>query len=149
MSETSNPSTDCREVEIGIHHSLLLVQRLGLALLLLALAVHGLVGGDEVPLALALLLLLLELLLLHALLLRHALLRVAADVVLAGLELEVHLAGLRGGREGRVRLLLADLVRPEALAETALFVVGEEAVPGFILQQRIPVGKKGFSFCLL
>lgn len=111
----------------------LLVHRLGLALLL-ALAVHGLVGGDEVLLALALLLLLLELLLLHALLLRYALLRVAANVVLAGLELEIHLAGLRGGREGRVRLLLADPVRLEALAETALLVVGEEAVPGFILQ---------------
>ena len=129
----TNPTSN--EKKTRLNPSLLVLRRLGLALLLLVLlAIDGLVGGDKVLLALALLLFFLGLLLLEALLLGHALLGVAADVVLASLELEVDLAGLGGGREGRVGLLLADLVRLEALAQAALLVVGEEAVPGLVLQ---------------
>ena len=107
----------------------LVLHLLDLPLLLFPLrggsGVGGLLGGDEVLLPLALPLLLAGLLALEAVFLGGALLGLAADVVLAGLELAVDLARLRRVGERRVRLLalVRELVRHAPVAQAALLVV--------------------------
>jgi hypothetical protein len=59
---------------------------------------------------------------------------VLAQEVLSALDLQIHLALLLGRRERRVCLLclVGNLVGYAALAERALFEVGEEAIPALV-----------------
>ena len=102
--------------------------------LLRLLAVALLLGRHVLLLPLALLLLLLDLGLFGALLLGHALLGLLAEEVLAGLDLQIHLALFGRGREGRVVLLglVVDDVRDAALGQRALLEVGQVARPVFV-----------------
>lgn len=101
---------------------------------LLGLLVRQLLGRHILLLALALLLLLLLLGLLCTLLLRHPLLGLLAEEVLAGLDLEIHLALLGRGGEGCVVLLglVVDDVGDTALGKRALLEVGKVTGPVFV-----------------
>jgi hypothetical protein len=128
--------TKCPNTTFSLSQSIL---ALGLGLSLLLFPVGSLLGRDKVLLPLPLLLLLLDLLLLHALLLCDPLLGLLADVVLAGLDLQIHLALLLGGREGRVVLLglVRDVMGHVALAEVARLVVWQKPVPALVGERRV------------
>lgn len=70
---------------------------------------------------------------------RLALLCLLAQKVFSALDLQVDLALLLRGREGRVDLLglVGDIVRHPALALGALLEIGQEAVPAFVFQSRV------------
>lgn len=120
--------------------------RLGLALpllllflLLLLLLGLQLLGRDKRLGPLLHLLLALLALPLHNLLLLGALLGLLGQEVLAGLDLQIHLALFRRRRERRVHLLrfVGDLVGNAALRQRTLLEVGQESVPGFVGERGI------------